>query len=201
MWINNCIGLHNYKYFLGLLLSLGVLLVYGAYLAWNLLAVSRAWDNAAASRFQKLTLAIAMNVQIGGVGLLAGLTAPLAWGLLMYHLYLIWAGMTTNETAKWSGLKGDIGDGYAWMGKRRVSERTDADSVKQDLGSSGSDQIVVVMRDERHPSTLRIQRADPRSWRELWSLDDVDNIYDAGFWTNLRDAFDWARQSDAARVQ
>lgn len=134
-----------------------------------------------------------MNVQVAGVGLLAALTAPLAWGLLLYHLYLVWAGMTTNETAKWSALRGDIADGYAWIGTRRVAEPPEVGPEEQAI--EWSDQIVVVMRDERHPSSLRIRSVDPKSWRELWSLRDVENVYDAGFWTNLKDALGLTEQS------
>ena len=37
-WLANCLGKDNYRYFLGLLLSIFLLEVYGAYLAYSLLA-------------------------------------------------------------------------------------------------------------------------------------------------------------------
>ncbi|KKK12721.1 essential cytoplasmic protein [Aspergillus ochraceoroseus] len=42
------------------------------------------------------------------------MTAPLAFAFLLYHTYLIWAGMTTNESAKWSDWKEDVADGMAF---------------------------------------------------------------------------------------
>ena len=45
------------------------------------------------------------------------MTFPLALGFLVYHIYLIWAGMTTNETAKWTDLKEDIEDGLVWRAR------------------------------------------------------------------------------------
>lgn len=49
--------------------------------------------------------------------MLATMTCPLALGFLVYHIYLIWAGTTTNETAKWTDLREDILDGLVWKAK------------------------------------------------------------------------------------
>lgn len=196
VWVNNCIGLANYRWFLSLLLSLGILLSYGAYLAYQILRVSSAFDNGNGSGlgserqrswWQSITLAISLNINVGGVGLLALFTAPLAWGMLLYHLYLIWAGMTTNETGKWRALGEDIDEGGVWSGVR------DAASLREDEGCEWprvSEQVVVVMEDRRHPETLRMSGVVPSSWRGVWGLHELDNLYDLGFWRNLRDALD-----------
>ncbi|KAK1146312.1 hypothetical protein N8T08_003099 [Aspergillus melleus] len=46
------------------------------------------------------------------------MTAPLAAAFLVYHTYLIWAGMTTNESAKWSDWKEDVADGMAFRSNK-----------------------------------------------------------------------------------
>lgn len=66
------------------------------------------------------------GLRASGVGLLALLTWPLPLGLLIYHIYLIWAGMTTNESSKWSDWRDDMADGVVFLGHRREDTiRTD----------------------------------------------------------------------------
>ncbi|WEW58221.1 palmitoyltransferase swf1 [Emydomyces testavorans] len=62
-------------------------------------------------------LAMADNIRVGAVFLLAALTTPLSTAMFCYHLYLIWAGMTTNESDKWSDWRDDIADGVAFKAK------------------------------------------------------------------------------------
>lgn len=59
------------------------------------------------------------GLRASGVGLLALLTWPLPLGLLAYHVYLIWAGMTTNESSKWSDWSDDMAEGVVFLGYRR----------------------------------------------------------------------------------
>jgi palmitoyltransferase len=59
------------------------------------------------------------GIRCAGVGLLALLTWPLPLGLLVYHIYLIWAGMSTNESAKWADWRDDMADGVVFLGYRR----------------------------------------------------------------------------------
>ena len=63
---------------------------------------------------------------MGAVTLLTLLTSPLVWGLLGYHIYLIWAGTTTNESMKWSEWQADMSDGFAF--KRALPEDRQKDT-------------------------------------------------------------------------
>lgn len=96
-WVHNCVGRGNYRYFLGLLLSLGVLQVFGAYLCWyllephftrgrgNKLSPGNYWSDIGSG------IVYAVNVgglSIAGVGMLAVATALLPFGLFGYHSYL-----------------------------------------------------------------------------------------------------------------
>ncbi|KAI7410477.1 zf-DHHC-domain-containing protein, partial [Hortaea werneckii] len=126
-WTNGCLGRDNYRFFLGLLLSLGTLEVYGAYLALYILR-PYLHTNSTASLFSKEYMTdfghravIAVNaggLSIAGVGLLAGSTALLPFALLAYHAYLIWAGMTTNESSKWADWRDDIYSGHVFRSER-----------------------------------------------------------------------------------
>ena len=162
--------------------------------------------------WERWSAAIAFDVRIGSVGLLCALTAPLVWGLLAYHGYLIWAGMTTNETAKWGALREYMAEGCVWIGRRSVvysngDDQTNGDdamkpAVAHDSETSSRwptdiDQVVLRTNDGKPPFLpVHGSRAVPDgegSWERCWHLSGVDNLYDLGFWDNLMDVFypDW----------
>lgn len=208
-WVNNCLGRGNYRYFLALLLTLGMLQIYGAYLSWWLLRPYFSIDGNAGlfswARMEQLghALVIAVNlggISIAGVGLLAASTTPLPLGLLAYHLYLIWAGMTTNESQKWSDWKDDMLDGYVFKASRNDLRKHNR---RRDIpnGMNGhhnpaldpfdedpvvtwpltSDTILVKTSDGKPP------QGQEHLWIRVWGLDDIDNIYDLGGLTNFMD--------------
>ncbi|PNS14992.1 Palmitoyltransferase swf1 [Sphaceloma murrayae] len=201
-WVNNCLGRTNYRYFLGLLLSLPILEVYGAYLGYTILSphlnFSLLHGKSLFSTEYWNTLAVismyATNkggLSIAGVAILAATTAPLPVALLAYHLYLIWAGTTTNENAKWGYLGEDMEDGFVWRAKRsevqtfkrgltqRNGESTQKEAEVEVDWPVDSDQIVVRTMDGLAP------RGCEHLYEQIWSLRAVDNIYDLGFWDNL----------------
>lgn len=217
VWVMNCIGKSNYAYFIGMLLSLAVLLAYGGYIAYHLLTESlqhetsrldqgvptgQHWSAGLSwERYFDLWLwAISEDIRIGGVGMLAALTAPLAGGLFLYHAYLIWAGMTTNESSKWADLKDDIADGFIFQSKRRAGN-TNGLSLGIDVQPVvswpiGNEQWLVRREDGQPPddevdiyaNPILATMMPPKSrWKRLQSLNEVHNLYDLGFWDNLAD--------------
>jgi len=128
-WINNCVGRGNYRWFLALLLSLGLMEIYGAYLSYWILRPfltinpgngyfgQAYWDDV----LRVTVIAInAGGLSIAGVGMLMVATFTLPLGLLAYHCYLIWAGMTTNESSKWADLREDMADGVVFKCSREA---------------------------------------------------------------------------------
>ena len=117
VWIMNCVGKGNYGYFIALLFSLSVMLTYGAYLGYSILdTILQRISTQASGKYARhhwstgqnwsqygsmWAYGLALDNRVGGIGLLAMFTAPMAWGFFAYHMYLIWAGMTTNESSKW----------------------------------------------------------------------------------------------------
>jgi len=210
-WVNNCLGRGNYRYFLALLLTLGILQIYGAYLAYHILQPYLATGSSDAI-FSKAywtalgdALVVAVNIgglAITGVGLLAASTAALPLGLLAYHCYLIWAGMTTNESQKWADWRDDMADGCVFKASheallthnrlRKFGDRQangPGPNPALDLGVVDdepevrwpikSDQVIVRTNDAKPPS------GQEALWTRIWSLDQVDNLYDLGGWDNL----------------
>lgn len=149
---------------------------------------------------------IAVNVgglSIAGVGMLAAATAALPLGLLAYHCYLIWAGMTTNESSKWADLRDDMADGFAFKGSKEAlhthnklrkykdgsiyeNGNTNAALISGELEEEvyvswpiSTDQIITRTTDGRPPY------GQEALWTRVWNLADVVNLYDLGGWDNF----------------
>lgn len=213
VWLANCVGLHNYRYFLSFLASLSGVLIYGSFAGYSLLNqdivrflppdVQSTKSQNALGLFRLLGSAIARDKQVGSTTLLAFMTAPLSMAFLVYHTYLIWAGMTTNENGKWSDWKY-----YASMGcvfkssKAAIYGELSPPERRMDSWPASSDQVLLLVEDGQPPTTGLIMSATSnrvdkegdvqapvdRRWVRVRSLADIDNIYDLGFWDNLRHA-------------
>ncbi|GAD97566.1 DHHC zinc finger membrane protein [Paecilomyces variotii No. 5] len=144
------------------------------------------------------------EIRIGAIFLLALMTAPLAVGFFLYHVYLIWAGMTTNENAKWEYWRDDIEDGLVFKAKRSeiYGEHgpENESPAPRTFWPAHSDQLLAITDGEPpkvgHMLSSRsnsvIQPDEPTApidsrWIRISSLADVENIYDLGFWGNLQD--------------
>jgi hypothetical protein len=129
IWVNNCVGRNNYLYFLLLLCAITNLLVYGTLLGWSSMRArlearyapkellrgsqsAKAWNVGVnwGVWFDRLAWAMMSDVRIGSVTLLCVMCVPLGAAFLIYHAYLLWAGMTTNEQGKWADWKEDVAD-------------------------------------------------------------------------------------------
>ncbi|QDS72283.1 hypothetical protein FKW77_006505 [Venturia effusa] len=225
VWVNNCLGRGNYKHFLGLLFFTSIVLLYGSYLAistlrpqvtdhikqypqWHKLDYDS--PGTLTERFMAMweywidvlgTAFMVGGISRGGVGMLSTLTAPLPLGLLAYHVYLIWAGMTTNETSKWGDIREDMDDGEVFIAELKnsgldlasasMSAMDGVDYCEESFESAWpqrSRQFLIRTYDGQPPKNVRPQIADliiHNSWRRTWHLGDVENIYDLGFWGNL----------------
>jgi palmitoyltransferase len=205
----NCVGANNCVYFISLLVSLSAMLVYGSYLGHCLLSETleqlvppeiklamQGWT----TWINTWSVVIATDPKIGTIFLLMLMTAPLAISFLAYHTYLIWAGMTTNESAKWSDWKEDVEDGLVFKTKRSLIFENPLPQDRDDpMWPVYTDQILVTDEDPPTEGCLLASNSnciasrpesdvppDPR-WKRLSSMKDIDNIYDMGFWYNLRD--------------
>ncbi|KAF9888691.1 copper transport protein [Aspergillus nanangensis] len=159
------------------------------------------------------TLFAATNIK-RAVTLLMVMTAPLAMAFLAYHVYLIWAGMTTNESAKWSDWKEDIADGVVFKSTKAEvysdSPLPGEHPAAQAFWPVKSEQVLVVADEPPRegciirPGTNEINQPvsseaglDKR-WIPVHSMREIDNIYDLGFWRNLRHVFGWSAKQKVA---
>jgi palmitoyltransferase len=222
VWVNNCLGRGNYKYFLALLLSTTSLLAYTAQLTYltlapqvrdhlvryptqhaklsALLLTSQPGDGRGWWADQVLivingyldtfnTALVVGGVARSGVGLLALIAAPLPAGLLAYHAYLVWAGMTTNESNKWSDWRVELANGSGYVAPIVGSD--ESSQCAPHRWPKRSRQILVLTSDGLPPRNLQPEIkavvGEHAEWRRLRSLNGVDNAYDLGPWRNLVD--------------
>jgi palmitoyltransferase len=152
--------------------------------------------------------------------MLSFMCIPLALGFLAYHIYLIWAGMTTNESAKWSDWKEDIGDKVVFRAEMKKIRESfsplpeDVEPREEDVRWPTGVRAkwwLVRTRDGEQPKKRKfggakgqgqngkaaaVGEGNGRSeeeeipderWTRVQSLAQVENLYDLGFWDNLRD--------------
>lgn len=152
------------------------------------------------------------GLSIAGVGMLAASTAFLPLGLFAYHCYLIWAGMTTNESQKWADWRDDMADGLVFIssraairahckkqleaqasGNRDIAVRADANlGTALGLMAGAEDDPDVEWPVDSDQIVVRTNDGKPPKgqealWRRIWGLAEVENIYDLGGWDNFRD--------------
>lgn len=199
VWINNCVGQLNTRHFLAFLAATNVLLSYGLYLSFGIIQsfILRALipSKIAIESLQwpvylhLLGISIVEEIYIGAVFLLCALTGILSYAFTIYHLYLIWAGTTTNETIKWSDWRDDIKNGDILL----ADPEEDDDITELDADE--------MCRDWPRVTTQLFYRIDPTNrgdipreiiWRRVQGLGEIDNIYDLGWRRNFRDAL-WPR--------
>ncbi len=206
IFINNCVGAGNQHWFVLLLVSTGFLTVYGGVLGMDLILSKMRlrypywalWPSHA-NQGQGMSLKDWLivwgwglqdgGVSMGSVTLLALLTSPLTWGLLAYHIYLIYCGTTTNETMKWSDWQVEMDDGCAF--KRVLPAAWPKDPrIEPNWTRWPVDTEQVVYRtDDGKPPAPHLILPGVGEWERVWKLKDLENLYDIGFWDNLTDVF------------
>lgn len=203
IFINSCVGYGNHHWFLLLLLSTAVLTTYGAVLGFSILSADiraswPAWSlwppsnpGMTWSRWVGiLSVGMRINLGLGAASMLALLISPLVWGFFLYSLYLVYCGTTTNETLKWSEWKEDMQDGYAFA--RHLPPNREQRNVQFEppwtRWPAQPDRILVTTNDGQPPRPEQ-QIPGEGAWERVGSLKDVVNVYDLGFWDNLKDVF------------
>ncbi|RMZ90107.1 hypothetical protein DV736_g2669, partial [Chaetothyriales sp. CBS 134916] len=94
-------------------------------------------------------LALVLCPRVVATTMLCIMCWPLAMGFAVYHGYLIWAGMTTNESSKWAEWKEDVGAGEVWRARLDVVRRgkkSDGDDDDQTTERENDDETEAVGR-------------------------------------------------------
>lgn len=205
IFINNCVGSNNQRWFVLLLLTTGILTAYGAALGMGIMIAKmrtrypywalwprHANDGAGMEIKEYLIIwswGLQGNAAMGSVTLLALLTSPLVWGLLIYQVWLIYCGTTTNETLKWSDLQADMDDGFTFRRKMPLDRARDPRIEPAWTRWPAEPEQVLVRAEDGKPPPADATVPGVGDWEPVWKLRDVENLYDLGFWDNLIDVF------------
>ena len=207
IFINNCVGRGNQHWFLLLLLFTGLQTLYGGFLGASLVvakihAHNTSWallpwnanDGGGMLLHDWLVMwswGLQDRVGLGSVSMLSLMTTPLVWSLLVYNLWLVYGGTTTNESLKWSDMSYDMADGLVF--KRRMPSNRPKDLRFEAAWTRWPvepAQIVVQTDDGKPPTPEQTQWLQGEGeWEPVWSVRDVENLYDVGLRDNLIDAF------------
>ena len=108
IWINNCVGRNNMKWFLAFLLANVVTFTYATVTLYNVLSELRQTLMQRVLILTGLTAwtaAIKVDVWVGSLFVFAAICDVLVFSFLVYHAYLVFSGVTTNETLKFDDVK------------------------------------------------------------------------------------------------
>ena len=119
IWLNQCVGELNYRYFLAFLLTHVLFFAYGVFVMVSIVLGQLFDENLfdvtfldvrTGREFHADNTSIAHYLIKRNLGLcmliiFAGIMDLVLFGFLSYHIYLIFKGQTTNESFKWASLK------------------------------------------------------------------------------------------------
>lgn len=117
------------------------------------------------------------------------LSSVLIVALAAYTLYQVWAGVTTNESAKWDNTSSDIDDGSLYM--RPLDEHRPRDpTVEPRARWPVQPKVISLSCETKPPSNAKSLKGQGHGeWVQVESLHDLENVYDVGFWRNIGDLF------------
>lgn len=178
VWINNCVGLYNYKWFLMYLFTNINFLVYGGYLCFSALNFKSHqlklgyWSTIKSDEPMRVT---------GIFVILCFVFTFITLAFTALHLWYIHLGVTTNEADKWSDIEYLVKSKLLYSIDVPINDEMYAEKVILD-----GKPAFISLKDD----TILIPPEDVQNHglRQLVSVErDLINIYDHGFWNNLKE--------------
>lgn len=185
IWLNNCVGYANYRWFLAYLVANIWLLSFGFYMTFGLLrtkvaeSVDAGLPGSLISRWQAVALSDALRTTTC-LMLLCGAMVWLVLAFFIQHLRYMYLGVTTNEAAKWEDVQDCIADGSIYMYYNQDGTPSEANILLQ-KDEAGCYNRKLTAHELQAVRDLKLEL------RECKSVADVNNIYDQGFRKNFRD--------------
>lgn len=169
VWINNCVGYYNFRWFMAYLAANINLLVYGGYISFRTLE----YNNTQSISYWRL-MHTDDDMKVAGVFvILCVIFVFIAGSFTALHVRYLYLGVTTNEADKWGDIEYLVGIGALYwvpdLGVYVEQAHENGEPVYLNL----SLELVVFREGEREVTRVA-------------SIEDIDNIYDSGFLNNVR---------------
>lgn len=179
VWVNNCIGWKNYKWFFLFLIANINMLSYGGVLCFDALSpqmthISQLWN--------VITSTTDANKVTGIFLILCTIFSPIVIIFTGLHLRYIYLGVTTNELDKWGEVEYLVELGLLY----KVSPNIDNETFVEKARDSSGQTVYISLKDEK----ILTLEANPQGYNltQVESvLDDLVNEYDRGFWMNFKE--------------
>lgn len=176
LWVNNCIGYYNYRWFVAYLVANINFLMYGAVLnIWTLRSYKRPqqgwWQLIKSSETMKIT---------GIFAILCVIFVVVTSAFAALHVRYLYLGVTTNEYDKWAEVEHLVG-----LGALYHCPEFDPPYVELAMVYEGdSYRKVYISLDDEH---VVFKEGDSVVREPVTSMEhQLDNVYDLGFWNNIR---------------
>lgn len=175
IWINNCVGLYNYKWFMLYLFTNINFLVYGGYLCFTALDFKSRQLNLNYWQVIKFDEA----TKVTGIFVILCFTFSLiTLAFTLLHLRYIYLGVTTNEADKWLEIEYLIHSGLLYKLDTPINDELYVEKA----GHMGKIVYISLNSDK-----ILIDSNQNVNLVKITSIEhDIDNIYDQGFWQNLK---------------
>ncbi|KAI8967506.1 DHHC palmitoyltransferase-domain-containing protein [Mycotypha africana] len=197
-WINQCVGENNQRYFFYFLFILIEFCTYGAYLSFQIYrGMIIEWGLDQAFEQDKLTgehkrltfrraflYVLHRDRIIGAIGILAIVVATVVFCFTVYQLYLAGRGITTNEAFKWEMIEEaiDRGEIYKVVRVPASSSSLSDNNIPSKVTSLNDTYVKKYHKNVKKNDYIKQER-------KVESFDEIENIYDKGFFNNLKEVF------------
>ncbi|KAJ3304843.1 palmitoyltransferase swf1 [Kappamyces sp. JEL0829] len=191
VWVNNCIGLANHKWFLLFLLTTAVYCSYGSYLSFQVLHYIYDREQyqhlyridpdtgrqQKASFYTSVLYLFQREALLSALAIFAGIAAVIVVLFLQYQLWLVLRGKTTNESFKWE----DLSDAIDGKHITTINERV----LQFNKSYKPGDRLDGRPQHSQTPSKKNKARQLEDREVPLSSISEIRNIYDLGPMANL----------------
>lgn len=188
IWLNNDVAYYTYRWFLLFLISTCFIFLYGGYLSYYSLKLELQFSNDIPKtitsaplllKYWRLIKNTTFANEISGILLLLCLLLfPAVSFFLGETLWSVYIGVTTNETAKW---------GY-------INQLVQHELLYEFIPRNGDPNVFLILNAKLPNGSVQFVRLEDRkpfnnsiggNLRRIKNWDDMNNVYDMGFWKNL----------------
>lgn len=179
VWVNNCIGWKNYRWFFLFLFVNINMLMYGGILCYKALSpqmtrISQLWN--------VITTTTDANKVTGVFLILCTIFTPIVVIFTGLHLRYIYLGVTTNELDKWGEVEYLVDLGLLYKVSPNIDNETYVEKARDSTGAV----VYISLKDE----TILVLETNSPGYNftpVLSVVDDLINDYDRGFWNNFKE--------------